>query len=68
MASSKPAVLIFHGAWHPPVCYEPLKTRLEAIGYEYVCPRLPSVGHESQGVTIQSDFETVRKVAIELFG
>lgn len=67
MASSKPTILIVHGAWSPPVCYEPFQSRLEAMGYECYCPQLPSVGPNSGGVTVNADIETVRKVAIDLF-
>lgn len=67
MASSKPAVLLIHGAWHPPVFYDNLRTRLGAMGYEYICPHLPSLGPNSQGVDLQADIDAIRKIAIDLF-
>ncbi|ETS82481.1 hypothetical protein PFICI_04357 [Pestalotiopsis fici W106-1] len=67
MTSSRPAVLVIGGAWHPPACYDPLRVRLEAMGYEYYCPQLPSLGAESRGVTFADDVEAIQKLAVRLF-
>lgn len=55
-----------HGGWHPPVCYAPLGTCLEALGYKYICPQLPTLGPSAKGVTCTADIECIRKAAIEL--
>ncbi|KAF3007287.1 hypothetical protein E8E14_001617 [Neopestalotiopsis sp. 37M] len=67
MASSKPVVLLIAGAWHPPSCYDPLRVRLEGMGYEYHCPHLPSFGAQARGVTFADDVEAIRKAATDLF-
>ncbi|BBN05663.1 protein MpPSK [Marchantia polymorpha subsp. ruderalis] len=43
MATSKPTLVIIHGAWHTPANYSSLTTALEAAGYEVDVPRLPSM-------------------------
>lgn len=63
---SKPVILIAHGAWHPPVCYDGLKTKLEEAGYTVVVPHLPSVG-DSTTVTWRDDTEAILKAALPIF-
>ncbi|KAK8124223.1 hypothetical protein PG999_004141 [Apiospora kogelbergensis] len=40
MASSKPIILLAHGAWHPPLMYDLLKQELNDLGYTFLCPEL----------------------------
>lgn len=67
MAITPPVLLFVCGAWHPPHCYDPLKTRLEAMGYEFLCPTLPSLGPDAKGITYEADVECIRRVATDLF-
>jgi pimeloyl-ACP methyl ester carboxylesterase len=68
MASSKPTLLLIHGAWHPPACYDKLRSPLEAMGYEYICPHLPTLGPNSHGIGFDADVEAIRTLAVNLFG
>ncbi|KAI0126275.1 Alpha/beta hydrolase fold-1 [Xylariales sp. AK1849] len=67
MSTPKPAILIVHGAFHPPACYDPLTTKLQAAGFEVVVPRLPSIGEGVFGVTLDEDVALVRQSATLLF-
>ncbi|KAI0893004.1 alpha/beta-hydrolase [Annulohypoxylon nitens] len=42
MASKKPTVVIVHGAWHVPECYDKLVATLQSADYEVYVPHLPS--------------------------
>lgn len=37
------------------------------MGYEYICPYLPSLGPNSSGVTYLADVEAIQKIAVDLF-
>lgn len=67
MSSPRTVFLLVCGGWHPPAAYDKLKAELEARGYEYHCPLLPSLGRDASGVTYQADVEEIRKVAVPLF-
>lgn len=67
MDTSKPSVLIVHGAFHPPACYDPLTRELEAAGFEVVVPRHPSLGKGIFDVTLDDDIAALRRVAEPLF-
>lgn len=67
MASTKPIILLVHGAWHLPSLYDPLKVELEKLGYEWLCPQLPSIGADVRGVTWEADVQCVRDLVIPLF-
>ncbi|RYP66882.1 hypothetical protein DL771_007539 [Monosporascus sp. 5C6A] len=43
MASSKPTLVLIHGAWHVPSSYYKLTSSLKHAGYEVHVPRLPSM-------------------------
>ncbi|RYO81822.1 hypothetical protein DL764_009710 [Monosporascus ibericus] len=43
MASSKPTLVLIHGAWHVPRSYSKLTNALKHAGYEVHVPRLPSM-------------------------
>ncbi|KAI9710235.1 MAG: hypothetical protein M1820_002728 [Bogoriella megaspora] len=43
MATTDPAIVVVHGAWHTPSHYHSLLFNLNSAGYRHVyCPRLPS--------------------------
>ncbi|KAH7154582.1 Alpha/beta hydrolase fold-1 [Fusarium sp. MPI-SDFR-AT-0072] len=65
--SEKPVLLFVHGAWHPPKCYDAIKSALTNLGYECVIPKLPSVGPESHGVTWEADKTKIIETAEPFF-
>ncbi|ORY63002.1 Alpha/beta hydrolase fold-1 [Pseudomassariella vexata] len=67
MSSTKPIILLVHGAWHLPLCYDLLKEQLNHLGYEFICPALATLGDDKQGATWQSDVKLIREVVIPLF-
>ncbi|KAI2617749.1 alpha/beta-hydrolase [Hypoxylon sp. NC1633] len=58
MDTSKPAIILSHGAWHSPSHYTILKTKLEAQGYEVFIPKLPSSSGQG-GATWRDDVEQI---------
>jgi pimeloyl-ACP methyl ester carboxylesterase len=40
-----PTLLLVHGAWHGPWCWEKLTPELEALGFKWATVELPSIGH-----------------------
>lgn len=66
MSISKPTILFVHGAYHPPACYNDVRTRLEAAGFEVILPRLASLGENVTGKTVDDDVAVVRKALDEL--
>ncbi|KAI0010037.1 Alpha/beta hydrolase fold-1 [Xylariaceae sp. FL0662B] len=67
MASAKPVILIVTGAWHLPSSYDLVKSKLEALGYEVLCPKLRTAGAGIHGVTYQADVDLIREIAVPLF-
>lgn len=65
--SQKPVLLFVTGAWHPPKCYDVLKTALVDSGYEVVIPKMPSVGPGSHGVTWEADKAKIIETAEPFF-
>ncbi|KAH8662325.1 hypothetical protein BX600DRAFT_437723 [Xylariales sp. PMI_506] len=63
----KPLILLVTGAWHLPPLYEILKQELGALGYDFVCPKLATMGADSQGLDWRADVELLRRVAEPLF-
>lgn len=64
MASSKPTIVLVHGAWHGPRNYQSLIERLEAAGYDVIAPSLPSVSENPVTKNLDEDIAAVRS-AIE---
>lgn len=58
--NSKPVIFILHGAWHSPEYFEPVKPRLEALGYTIVCPPLRTIGAVPPTLTLYDDAAQVR--------
>ncbi|KAK7931177.1 hypothetical protein PG985_001889 [Apiospora marii] len=67
MASSKPIILMVHGAWHLPFMYNSLKQELNTLGYEFLCPKLKTVGAYSHGMTWEADKEVILDLVEPLF-
>ncbi|EEU39014.1 uncharacterized protein NECHADRAFT_43023 [Fusarium vanettenii 77-13-4] len=65
--SDKPVFLVVTGAWHPPVCYDSLKNELNRLDYECTIPQMPSMGHETHGVTWEADKAKVLETAEPYF-
>ncbi|KAL3295257.1 hypothetical protein RB213_005331 [Colletotrichum asianum] len=67
IGKSEPVFLVVTGAWHPPACYEPLKTDLISLGYECIIPHMPSMGHGTNGVTWEADKAKIIEEATSYF-
>lgn len=67
--SSKPTILIIHGAWcRPAPAYEPLQRQLQGLGYEcQLVGGATSGGDEVRGVTWEADVERILGAAEPLF-
>lgn len=55
LASPDWVAVICHGAWHPPIFYQPLGDALEAQGVESYCPLLPTCNITDVNVEDQSN-------------
>lgn len=69
-SSSKPAIIIVHGAWSlPSPSYEPLKQQLEGLGYECYLPHLRTSGGDGdvRGQTWEADVKVILDTAQPLF-
>jgi hypothetical protein len=64
---AKPTILFVCGAWHPPQVYAPLQEELERRGYEFVIPRLQTLGEDKNGVTWEADVTVLLKAVEPLF-
>jgi len=64
--AQNPAILIVHGAFHPPELYEELKSKLEEAGYAVVIPRLATLG-DSPGKTWKDDVVVIHNAVLPLF-
>ena len=63
MASSKPTIVVAHGAWHVPAHYEPMAKPLREAGFEVIIPKHQSVGPKSDpGFALQKDATAIAKV------
>lgn len=54
----KPVVLV-HGAWHGPWCWEYVTPLLDAAGVPWVAPDLPSCARAQEGAGVTEDVQTV---------
>ena len=41
-----PTLLLVHGAWHGPWCWEKLTPELDRLGVKWATAKLPSIGHD----------------------
>ncbi|EAS30949.3 uncharacterized protein CIMG_06428 [Coccidioides immitis RS] len=54
-ASTNPTIVLVHGAWHSPECFDSLRKVLEDHGYPTEAPGHPSVGAEPPTKTLEDD-------------
>ncbi|KAF7896212.1 hypothetical protein EAF00_006226 [Botryotinia globosa] len=63
MATSLPTIVLVHSAWHTPASYKNYSDALEARGFKFVCPQLPSCNDKSPPVSsFTEDVVAVRNV------
>ena len=63
--TSKPVILLLHGAWHLPDHYAGLVHLLESEGYTVSCPRMPSCNDASPpNKTLDDDVSCARQAAL----
>lgn len=67
MSVQKPTILLVHGGWHYPFCYDALAEQLNALGYAVVCPELRTIGADTHGLTPAHDVALIRQVALPFF-
>lgn len=65
--SSSPVIVIVHGAFHPPVFYQPLVAALKAAPHNYtvLAPALPSTGSDDS-VAGKTYVDDVRRIHADL--
>ena len=56
----KPTIVIVPGAWHLPIHFQPLTSRLEKAGYTVHALHLPSIGDNPTTVDFSEDVELIR--------
>lgn len=67
MDSTKPVMLLAHGAWHEPELYDPLKIALGTRGYGLIVPRLAKMGEGKTGTNWDAHVATLLDAAAPLF-
>jgi pimeloyl-ACP methyl ester carboxylesterase len=68
MAVSKTTIVLVHGAWHSPACFDDLVTLLHGHGYETRAVQLPTAGKDLNATPIEDAVaiqETTRALAEE---
>ncbi|KAI0122033.1 alpha/beta-hydrolase [Daldinia grandis] len=66
-STSRPSLLILHGAFHIPESYSKFTTALRSAGFEVHVPRLPSMnGSRPPNADLATDSELVRSYATSL--
>lgn len=58
----KPTLVIVHGGWHDPSCFDAVCQPLEAEGFKCHVPALPSIGELSAIKTASDDVELVHSI------
>lgn len=61
-SSTKPTLVIVHGGWHDPSCFDLVRGPLESEGYKCLVPALPSIGELSSTKTAKDDVELVQGI------
>lgn len=67
MDSTKPVILLAHGAWHEPELYDPLKNALGTRGYGLIVPRLATMGEVKTGTNWEADVAMLLDAAAPFF-
>ncbi|WP_328653705.1 alpha/beta hydrolase [Micromonospora sp. NBC_00330] len=60
MTSTRPTLLLVHGAWHRPAVWDRLRAELDVLGYQTRAVDLPTSGPDARG-GMQDDAAAVRK-------
>ncbi|KAK0130469.1 hypothetical protein ONS96_000988 [Cadophora gregata f. sp. sojae] len=60
--SSKPTILIVHGAWHSAVHFAPLIELLTRAGYQTVCPTLPTFNSKPPMKDLYDDSKFIQSI------
>ena len=64
--SSKPMIVLVHGAWHSPFHFDPLTKYFQSHGYTVEAPHLPSIhANDITNITLTEDIAAVRKSILE---
>lgn len=67
MSSTKPTIILVHGAWHYKECYSDVVPKLEALGFPVVTLDNPSAGDPlAPGLTWQDDMKAIHKIMLPL--
>jgi len=61
MSTTKPTIVLVHGAWHNAHCWQQIREQLENDDYETVAPSLLGCGLDSRVTSHQDDVAVVRK-------
>ncbi|GMG23517.1 unnamed protein product [Aspergillus oryzae] len=65
--TTRPTILVIHGAWHHPEFYAPFCRAFEDLGYEAVCPRLLTCNNDVPPTkTLADDVALIRQTAQSL--
>ena len=65
--TTRPTILVIHGAWHHPEFYAPFCKAFEDLGYEAVCPRLLTCNNDVPPTKkLEDDVALIRKTAQSL--
>ncbi|KAF7587688.1 hypothetical protein BBP40_006874 [Aspergillus hancockii] len=66
-ATTRPTILVIHGAWHYPEFYAPFCKELEQLGCEVICPRLPTCNNDAPPTKkLADDAALIRQTAQSL--
>lgn len=47
MSTERPAIVLVHGLWVTPHCWDPFRRHYESLGYEVLAPAWPGVGDDA---------------------
>ncbi|KOS38782.1 hypothetical protein ACN38_g10397 [Penicillium nordicum] len=63
-ADNRPTILVIHGAWHHPDFYATFCKAFEDLGYETICPRLPTCNDDRPPTKkLADDVSLIRQTA-----
>ena len=66
MPSTKPTIVLVHGAFHRSVCFDKIKQRLEALSYPVTTVDSPTTNGSSLTTTYKDDVEAIHQVMLPL--
>ncbi|CAG7999215.1 hypothetical protein PENNAL_c0094G01900 [Penicillium nalgiovense] len=66
-SDTRPSILVIHGAWHHPDFYATFCKAFEDLGYETICPRLPTCNNDAPPTKkLADDVSLIRRTAQSL--